>query len=221
MFRAVAFDVDGVLTKVNSIWMYMHKALGTWGEAKRNMKLFFEGRITYEEWALLDVALWKGVPYSKVLRIMEGVPLRDGIEEVFSAVTELGLKVIAISGGLMPLLEVLSRRFRFDKMYACELMRDGDKLNGQVKVHVTYNNKGEILRKACSELGIKPSECISVGDSEVDIPMFTVSGLSIAFNPSKYRVAMMADITIYSEDLKPLAELLRMICSEDCLKRPA
>jgi len=215
MFKAVAFDVDGVLTKIDSIWMYMHKSLGTWETAKRNMKLFFEGRITYEEWAILDVALWKGVPYSKILRIMETVPLRKGVEEVFEVVKGLGLKVIAISGGLMPLLEVLSRKFKFDKMYACELLKDGGLLNGQVKVHVTYSNKGEVLRKACSELGIAPSQCIAIGDSEVDIPMFVASGFSIAFNPRNYRTAMMADLAIYNDELHPVAEVIRMLCQRD------
>lgn len=41
-------------------------------------------------------------------------------------------------------------------------------------------DKGTALRALCRDLGIDPAEAVAVGDSEVDVPMFRVAGMSVA-----------------------------------------
>ena len=63
--KLVVFDVDGTLIKVNSSGQFLHKKLGTWHKGKQHAKQFHQGTITYEEWAKLDVSLWKGLTIKK------------------------------------------------------------------------------------------------------------------------------------------------------------
>ncbi|MEM3833106.1 MAG: HAD-IB family phosphatase [Thermoprotei archaeon] len=208
MYRCVVFDVDGVLTKIESVWQYVHERLNTWDKARINMELYFSKKITYEEWAYLDAFLWKGISYDKFMEIFDSIPVNDGFEETLSRIKSLGLKIIAISGGLMPLLERLNRIVRFDDMYATELIFENGIFTGKVVVHVKYDNKDLVLLNACKKYGISTRECIVVGDSKIDIPMFAISGYSIAFNPKNQEVVKAANKVINSESLTPIADTI-------------
>jgi len=204
-FKAVAFDVDGVITDIESIWRFIHQELNTLKIAEKNAKLYYSGKITYEEWALLDAGLWKGVSYEKMANIVRKIPLKDGLKELTSFLKARGLRIFAISAGLDLLREPLYREAFFDEFLANKLIIKNGKVTGEVEVHVTVENKGEILEKLCLKYGFSPIHVIAVGDSEVDIPMFRKAGLSIAFNPNKLEVAKEADVTLYGDLIKLLA----------------
>ena len=65
--KMVVFDVDGTLVKEHS-WQFVHKSLGTWVEGRKYREMFFDGRISYEEWALLDASLWRGLPLQQFVQ---------------------------------------------------------------------------------------------------------------------------------------------------------
>ena len=54
--------------------------------------------------------------------------------------------------------------------------------NGDALLTITAPgvDKGSGLLALCRHLGIDPSHAVAIGDSEVDIPMFNVAGLSVA-----------------------------------------
>lgn len=99
-YRLLAVDVDSVLTEVDSVWRHLHKRLGTLREAATNAALFAEGKISYEEWARLDTALWRGVRVEEVLEAVSYIKLRKGAVELVRLAKEKGMRVVAISAGL-------------------------------------------------------------------------------------------------------------------------
>jgi len=210
-YKLLAVDVDGVLTEVNSVWRHLHERLGTLREAVVNAALFMEGRISYEEWARLDAALWRGVRVEEVMKAVSDVRLREGAVELVELARERGLKVVALSAGLSLIADRVAAELGIDKCLSNELVvRDGV-VTGDVVVRVTCFNKGDLLLNICGELGIKPGEVVVVGDSEADISMMRVSGLAIAYNPSSPLVLSCAHLTIVSETLKPVADLLERL----------
>lgn len=56
--------------------------------------------------------------------------------------------------------------------------------NGDALLTITAPgvDKGSGLLALCRHLGIDPSQAVAIGDSEVDIPMFRVAGLSVAMS---------------------------------------
>ncbi|RLE81466.1 MAG: hypothetical protein DRJ51_03770 [Thermoprotei archaeon] len=203
-FRAIVFDVDGVLTEIDSVWRFIHGHLNTLQKARENAKLFYSGKISYEEWARLDVELWKGVSRRRIISIVEKIPVKEGLAELISFLKKRKLKVFAISAGLDLVEMPLRRHASFDEFVANRLLFDNDVVSGEVEVYVTVENKGEVLGELCARHGIDLCETIAVGDSEVDISMFEVAGLSIAFNPKDLRIAMHADVAVYGDLLKML-----------------
>jgi len=214
VFKAVCFDVDGVLTKIDSIWRYLHIKFNTLENAKKNAELFRAGKISYEEWAILDASLWKGISVKDIDACLSEIPLRENAVDLLRELKQRGVKLIAISAGLDIVIKEIEKRsgIKFDSSYANKLIFKNNVVSGDVEVFVEYYNKGEVLTKACKELRIDPSEVISIGDSEVDIPMMKKSGFSIAFNPKSIDVLISADIAIFSEKLLPLTKLLRLLC---------
>jgi phosphoserine phosphatase len=199
--RLVVFDVDGTLMKSFS-WRHLHEALGTWNRGRKYFEQFFRGSITYEEWACLDAALWRGQPLEKVQRIVNAMPYTDGAREVLTTLRRKGFKVILLSAGLSLVTERIRKEIGADAALANELIVKDGFLTGGVKVNVSFNNKDEALHSILKGFNAEMKHCIAVGDDETLIPLFEKVGLGIAFNPRSRNVETHADIVVKSDKLQ-------------------
>ena len=209
MFKAVIFDVDGVLTCIDSIWRHIHEKLGVLDKARKNAEMYYSGKISYEEWAILDVMLWKGTPYKLIERIVTEVPLRKGAKETINELKKLGLTIAAISAGLDVITKRIKEDLNIDYIFSNQLVIKNGIVTGDVIVRVEARNKDKIMKNFCKKIGIKTKECIVVGDSFVDVPMFKIAGFSIAFNPKDQKVMNNSDIIILSHSLKPILPIIK------------
>lgn len=204
MYKAVIFDVDGVLTYFKSAWQRLHRILGV--DAEVNKALYQGGYINYEEWAVADVELWRSAPR----HIAEAYfAPREGFDELCQVLRRLGLFRAAISAGVG-----YTRRLArcFDEFVVNDLIYSGNVVEG-VRVAVTNSNKGDIARELLERRGIAAEEAIAVGDSETDLPLFRAVRFPIAFNPANEEVARAAKAVIRSRRLTPLAKYLAALIS--------
>jgi len=211
-YKLVVFDVDGVLLEIESIWRYLHNYFGTWRLAEKNMKLFFQGKITYREWAELDVKLWKGINIDKFYDAINKINIRKYAKELVNYLKEKGLEVVAISAGL-DLVAYKLENIGINNFISNTLIFHRNICTGKIIVRVEYSNKDKVLRDACLRMGVSLNKVITIGDSEVDIPMFKIDGLSIAYNPKNLEVAENSDIAIFSNDLMILKETIEKFIS--------
>ena len=144
-FKLAVFDVDGTLTGVESCWRFIHEWLGTWEGGRRNAGLYFSGEISYDDWAQMDAALWRGVSLEKIRGIIAEIRFINGIREVFEFLKGNGMKIVLLTAGLALLTERIAREFPVDCYVANELEVENGRLTGKVKVKVSLENKGEIL----------------------------------------------------------------------------
>lgn len=199
-FKLVVFDVDGTLMKSFS-WQYLHEALGTWNRGRKYFEQFFHGKITYEDWACLDAALWRGQPLEKIQQIVNAMPYTKGAREVLTTLRRKGFKVVLLSGGLSLVTERIRKETSVDAALANDLIVKNGCLTGAVKVNVSFNNKDEALHSILKRFTAEMNDCIAVGDDETLIPLFEKVGLAIAFNPRSKNVEKHADIVVKSDDL--------------------
>ncbi|MEM4699635.1 MAG: HAD-IB family phosphatase [Candidatus Nezhaarchaeales archaeon] len=175
-----AFDVDGTLTAVKDSWRYYHEALGTWGQASLNAQRFFNREISYEEWAELDVALWRGLPLERLAELARGIPWRGGAHRV-AELKRRGYSLYALTTGLSLLARRAVEELGFDGYLANEVEVEGGALTGGVVVRVAYGGKGEALRRLREELGAEA--VVAVGDGRSDLEMFAEADVAIAVEP--------------------------------------
>jgi len=206
--RLVVFDVDGTLTKVASSWQFLHENLGTWDKGKRYAEQFFQGAITYEDWARLDASLWTGLKLEIVQKIVDGMPYTRGVREVITTLRRGGLKVVLVSAGLSLVTERIKREIGVDDSLANDLKVEKGFLTGQVEVNVSVGNKDAVLGRMLEKFNLRMDECAAVGDDETVIPLFERVGFSIAFNPRSWVVEERADVVVKGDDLRKVLPYL-------------
>lgn len=204
----MVFDLDGTLTKVRSIWQAIHDGLGTWTRAKEYKDMFFRGEIDYNEWADLDVRLWKNTSISEIQLILSRIGRVDGAKETVRTLKDRGIKVAIISAGLSIFADRIKKEIGADYAISNNLIIKDGKLTGEIRVKVGFNNKDVVLEEVASSLGIPLDQCAVIGDSPGDLPAFKVAGLSIALNPADEKVSESADVTIHSDDIRDILPYL-------------
>ncbi len=212
-YKLVCFDLDGCLTEKDDSWSFIHRNLGVWEDAKKHRKLFFSGKITYQEWADLDVGLWKGTHRKYLEEIIQQIKLRPNIETVVQKLKEKNLILIIISSGLSFFADRIKEEYNFDFSIAnSPIVDESGLLTGECHTTVRYDDKHlvlhTILENHFKDHTILLKECIAIGDGENDVPLFNEVGFSIAFNPIEESVAKAADKVVVSGDLLDVLNII-------------
>jgi len=202
--KLIAFDLEGVLVDGCGSWTEVHKGLDTVKEADANAREYYDGKITFNEWAQRDVKLWEGIHIEKICKILNKIKLMKGASYAIPKLKRK-YKLVIISGGLDILVNRIRDKLYMDYALANELIVKNNKVAG-IKTTVDFYGKGYLLRKIANDFGMSPKECASVGDYLNDVPMFEASGFSVAFNPKHQAVVDSADEVVYGKDLRKILE---------------
>jgi phosphoserine phosphatase len=203
--KLALFDLDGTLTRERSAWEYIHRRLGVWdGYAEQFQEAFLRQEISYERFCQLDATIWKGMRVSAVRQILMDIPVYRGIEEFLGYLRSKGIRLGIISSGLSLLADWVAERYFFDFAVANELGMENDVLNGEIKINVHHDRKGEWVTKARRHFHASQEGVLAVGDSVGDRGMFQMAEISIAFNSLSQQLESMATFSIRSEDLRDL-----------------
>lgn len=203
LIEMVVFDMDGVLTSIDSSWQTLHRVFGVNNE--ENLKQHLQNEIDYKEFMRTDISLWGKTNIQKIKNILDQVPLIKGSRETLECIRKKGLKTAIISSGISILAERLKDELGIDYVFANRLLTDEKgNLLGEAEEVVTLKNKGLVLEKLCKEKNIAINNCAIVGESKFDVPMFKKAGLSIAFISKDSAVKEAADLVIDKEDLRKI-----------------
>jgi len=203
-FKLVAFDLDGTLTKTPSVWEYLHRRFGTIDKARVNADLFFQGKISYEEWAKLDANLWRGITLDHLMKVLGEVEYIDGADYVIDILRKSNVKTLIISAGLQELADIAMIKLGINYAIANKLIVVDGILTGDIEVRVGINDKGKILKLFMEREGIPKSFVAAVGDDISDITLFEEAGFRIAFNPKIEAIRRIADVVVESDTLKAI-----------------
>jgi phosphoserine phosphatase len=205
--KLVIFDVDGTILQSYS-WQFIHEELGTWGVAKRFADQFLEGKITYEKWAELDAALWRGQTLERIREIIKKMPYTMGAKETIAAFKARGVKTYLLSAGLSQVAERVQDETETDGYMANTLLVRNGLLTGEVDVNVSFYGKDKLLPRILPEFHVALSECAAVGDDPTLVPLFRKVVLGIAFHPVNENVRKNAHVTIEEKDLRSILPYL-------------
>jgi len=208
VLRLAAFDLDGTLKQARDPYVYIHRHLGTLEASEAHFQAGISGAIPYEEWLRLDVSLWIGTPRARLEALLRENPYLPGAEETVAALKAAGVRVVIISTGPLLHAEMVAAELGIGPVVGSEIFFDGDPGNpvvsGRVRAHLALHEKGIVLERLQAQFGVSPAECLAVGDTFTDIPMFERAAVGIAVCPSSPEVAAAADIVLPEPDLRPL-----------------
>ncbi len=203
-YDLVVFDVDGTLTKHNSIWWRLHEVFETTEEGKEFYDQFFAGEISYQEWADLDAGLWRGRSVEEIMAIVHTTELVPGAVETIAEIRNRGLEVAILSGGINFLADDIARRVNISYVLTNELESKNGILTGRVRVRVGWGEKVEEIKEILDHFETGFERTIFVGDGRNDVSVLKKVGLAIAFRPEHPEVERSADIVVNEEDLRAI-----------------
>ncbi len=208
-YKLVCFDVDGTLVdNLTFSWEVLHNHFGCdMKKREQAKKKFFDGTITYLEWANHDIGMWieKGVMRKDFQDAIKGLKLMDGAIETIHALKKAGLKLAIISGSVDIIMETLLPSYRelFDDVFFSHLLFDGTgRLTGAKVTEFDMIKKADALRAIVEREGYSLKECVHIGDYFNDVEIAKIAGLSIAFNCSDETLRKTASVVVDGKDLR-------------------
>jgi len=204
-YDLIAFDMDGVLVDYPSTWTWVHDHFGVKNRA--SVDAFLRGEIDDMEFMKRDISLWigkrPGLSRTDMASILEPLPLMPGLGETIKAIKGSGARCVIVSGGLDMVAGKIAQKYGFDDFAAngFECADDGG-LTGEGVLKVQLKSKRESLKQFQSEYGVPPERTASIGDSFIDVSMFELSAMKIAFNPIDDYVVENADHVVKDRDLR-------------------
>ena len=184
----VVFDCDGVLVDAVSSWRTLHDAFGT--DNALNLNRFIRGELSDVEFMRSDIQMWKEVQdpihRDELFRAYAGVKLMPGAREVVQQLQDEGVFVAIVSAGVDIFVSSIASLLKVDDWIANGFVFDEQGFltdEGVCRLHAT--GKSEVIQKILAMNGFTAEQCISVGDSEMDLSMQVEGSRFIGFNPSR------------------------------------
>lgn len=214
-YKLACFDVDGTLIdNVKFSWNIFHDYFQTDQHRREDARnKFFNGNITYLQWAEHDINMWKEKDAKKedFFKAMGHLSLMNGAMETLKELKKQGVKLAIISGSLNVVLEkfIPNHREFFDDVFLSRIYFDEDGNIERVEAtEFDMERKAEALKLIAKRENIKLEECVFVGDYLNDLKAIQEAGLGIAFNCQHDELKQAADVVI---DKKDLREVLKYI----------
>ena len=186
--KVVVFDCDGVLVDSVSSWKALHDYFGT--DNSLNLQRFINGELTDVEFMRSDIQMWKEIKdpifRDELFRSYSGVKLMPGAKELIQELKEAGIFVAIVSAGVDLFVSSIAAMLKVDDWIANGFkFNEDDTLSdeGICRLHAT--KKDVVIEKILNMHGFEAKDCVSVGDSEMDLSMQVEGSRFIGFNPSR------------------------------------
>jgi phosphoserine phosphatase len=209
--KMVVFDMDGVLTDIQSSWKHVHDYFNTCND--ESVDEYLKGNIDDAEFIKRDADLWRenGKPLKKerLGSILSDVPLMNGAKDCIKSLHDNNVKTAIVSAGIDVLAERVGNELGIDYIFSNGIKEDLDGyLNGDAIVGVRLMYKDKAVKKLAEETSIPIHNIAAVGNSCYDTVMFDVCGFSIAFNPDDECVKKAADFVVEGKNLAKIVPFL-------------
>lgn len=214
-YKLVCFDVDGTLIdNVRFSWQIFHDYFQTDRHRREDAKRkFFNGEISYLQWAEHDINLWKekNAKKSDFFSAISHLRLMEGAMETLTELKKRGFKLAIISGSLNVILEkfIPNHEELFDDVFLSRIYFDEEGTIKRIEAtEFDMDAKALALKKIAEREKISLKECVFIGDYLNDMKIMQEAGLGIAFNCRHEELRKIANVCI---DRKDLREILKHI----------
>ena len=208
-FKVLAMDMDSTLINIECIDEIADLA-GKKTEVASITEASMRGEITdFNESLIRRMAFFAGTPVALLDDVLRTrLRINDGAHALIHAAHAHGVKCVLVSGGFTYFAEHVQNELNLDAAHANTLDIVDGRITGKVIGEIVNGEvKARLVREHCAQLQIDTSNAIAMGDGSNDIPMMSISGLSVAYR-AKPMVQEHAMMTLNFVGLDGLAVVL-------------
>lgn len=180
--RLVSFDLDGTLVHQSTTCLELAKAHDCLDEVMALETGYARGEITHREFAERNAAVYRDWPLEDAERAALALPLIDGLSETVGTLKASGLHVLVVTVTWSFIARALVRSFGMDGFAGATMGERDGRLTGKVTAHFGEVDKPRYVESYGREHGIGLDQCVAIGDSRSDLPLFAAVGHAIALN---------------------------------------
>ncbi|MEE2647640.1 MAG: HAD-IB family phosphatase, partial [Candidatus Thermoplasmatota archaeon] len=155
-----------------------------------NLTRFIRGEISDVEFMRSDIQMWKAVRnpihQDELFRAYAGVALMPGARECVKHLQDAGVFVAIVSAGVDLFVSSIASMLKVDDWIANGFVFDEDGFltdEGVCRLHAS--GKGAVIDRLLEMNGFEAKDCVSIGDSEMDLSMMVDGSRFIGFNPTR------------------------------------
>ena len=211
--KAVFLDVDGTLTTPDepTSWQLLHKKMNTEKEGAKHFNLASEGKITYKEWADLDLSLWVGKPYSLVEEAFSSVELIGDLMRGIELLRQEFDIIYLVSGGIDVLVDSIRKKTKADYSISNSIIEKDGLITGEINLRIE-KHKGTVIREIAKKNRINLDLSGAIGNHFNDFEMFEAVGTSIAFNSKSPKIDKISSAIVNSNSfIDPVEKIIELI----------
>jgi phosphoserine phosphatase len=206
--RLACFDLDGTLVRGTSVSQHLADRFGRSGQMAELERRYAAGEISNSVVAEEQARNYRGRPLAEVVEKLDDIACIDGIDATLAALRERGIESLLGTVTWSFAAEEFRRRHGFLAVSGTEIELDRDGVpTGSVKRHFDEHDKLDFVASYCAANGIGLADCIAVGDSRSDIPLFEAVGFSVALNATPQARAA-ATVAVDTDDLTDILDLI-------------
>jgi phosphoserine phosphatase len=207
-WRLACFDLDGTLVRGTSVSQHLADRFGQTEQMAELERRYASGEISNSVVADEQARNYRGIPVAQVVEKLDDIVCIDGIDPTLAALRERGIESVLGTVTWTFAAEEFRRRHGFAAVSGTEIDLDPDGVpTGGVKRHFDEWDKLEFVASYCAANDIDLAECIAVGDSRSDVPLFEAVGYSIALNATP-QAREAASVALDTENLTDILDLI-------------
>jgi phosphoserine phosphatase len=205
--RAVIFDIDGTLLPDTTVCHFMAEGMGHLELVVDMEAAWHSYDIDNRTFATRDAVNYRGVAVAEVEARLADLPLITGLDAVCQRLIAAGILVKLASCGWSFAGRYLQRRFELHDHSGTEMAEADGILLGRVARFCDEADKAVHALAFAHRHGVDMADCVAVGDSRSDLPLFEVAGRAIALN-ARADARAATDEHLDTDDLRDLLPLL-------------
>ncbi len=206
-YPVVVFDLDGTLVRNTAVLPVLADSMGHGSAIAELERRFRAGEISNRVIADTAAVWFTGMDPEELWQHLEQAPWIAGIEATLETLVECGCDVLLCTITWRFVAELIKRRYGFHAASGTEMDFDGELLSGRVSKYFEAEDKVRFVEAWCGQRGFTLNQVAAIGDSRLDVPLFSRVGYSIALNATPDARAA-ADCCLDTEDLTDVLELL-------------
>ena len=179
-WRLACFDLDGTLVRGTTVSQHLADRFGQSELMAELERRYATGEISNSLVAQETARTYRDIPLPQVVAELSDISCIEGIDVTLATLRERGIESLLGTVTWSFAAEEFGRRHGFTAVSGTEIELDLDGIpTGGVKRHFDEWDKLDFVRSYCKANNVDLAECIAVGDSRSDVPLFEAVGLSL------------------------------------------